>query len=203
MNNQKIVTEFTAAVRGYHVYRSYWVPQEKQQLLCYHEKDNPFDRFAIKVCVSNEKTVGHLPMEIYRPTKFFLDRGATASATLSSTHYRRSPIVKGGLEIKCIVRVEIPYGTINQEITKKYIEIINKNYCEPKEEVILGSFVENIVELELPSTAATSSARPIFEKETHKKCENSNNRDMQTFFPNANVDDVVDMRIDPIIIIDD
>ena len=92
---------------------------------------------------------------------------------------------------------------LNQEITKKYIEIINKNYCEPKEEVILGSFVENIVELELPSTAATSSARPIFKKETHKKCENSNNRDIRTFFPNANVDDVVDMRIDPIIIIDD
>ena len=107
-------------------------------------------------------------MEIYRPTKFFLGRGATASATLSSTHYRRSPIVKGGLEIKCIVRVEIPYGAINQEITKKYIQIINKNYCEPKEEVILGSFVENIVELELPSTAATSSAPPIFERDTQE-----------------------------------
>ena len=122
---------------------------------------------------------------------------------MSAPHYRRSPFVKGSLEIKRIVRVEIPYGTINQEITKKYIEIINKNYCEPKEEVILGSYVENIVELELPSTAATSSARPIFEKETHKKCENSNGRNIRTFFPNANVDDVVDMRIDPIIIIDD
>ena len=69
--------------------------------------------------------------------------------------------------------------------------------------MILGSFVENIVKLELPSTSATSSARPIFEKETHKKCENSNNRDIRTLFPNANLDDVVDKRIDPIIIIDD
>ena len=103
--------------------------------------------------------------------RYLVQRNSTASAMLSSTHYCRSSIVKGGLEIKCIVSVEIPYGTINQEITKKYIEIINKNYCEPKEEVILGSFVENIVELELPFTAATSSARPIFEKQEVRKFE--------------------------------
>ena len=73
MNNQKIVTEFTAAIRGYDVYHRYWVPQEKQQLLCYHEKDKPFDRFAIKVCVSNEKIVDYLPMEIcnFRGSKKF------------------------------------------------------------------------------------------------------------------------------------
>ena len=42
--------EFTAAVRGYHYYRKYWHPPEGQILDCHKEPNNPFDRFAIKVC---------------------------------------------------------------------------------------------------------------------------------------------------------
>ena len=50
-----------------------------QVLNCYHEKNNAFDRFAIMVCKigKDETAVGHLPMEILRVTKFFIDRGGS------------------------------------------------------------------------------------------------------------------------------
>ena len=106
--------EFTAAVRGYHYYRRYWAPQPSQKLNCFYEPDNPFDQFAIKVCeVGHENPVGHLPREISRATKFFLDRGAHITVTLASEHYRRSPIVQGGMEIACKVTASIPGTCVN------------------------------------------------------------------------------------------
>ena len=47
--------------------------------------------------------MNHLPLEISGFTKFLLDRGATITVTLSSAHYRRSPLVQGGLEIPGVV----------------------------------------------------------------------------------------------------
>ena len=58
--------------------------------------------------------VGHLPMEISQVTKYFLDRGANVSAKLTSMHYRRSPLVQGGIENPCVVTVSMPGTVINQ-----------------------------------------------------------------------------------------
>ena len=44
------VFEFSAAGRGYHYYRRFWIPQNNQIHECFFETHNPFDRFAIKVC---------------------------------------------------------------------------------------------------------------------------------------------------------
>ena len=87
--------KFTAAVRGFHFYKKFWSPEPEQVLKCLHEVDNPFDMFAVKVCLTtdDEMIVGHLPMEISRITKFLIDRGANVSAKLTSTNYRRSPLV--------------------------------------------------------------------------------------------------------------
>ena len=88
------VFEFTGAVRGYHYYRRFWTPKTSQKLYCFYEPDNPFDVFAIKVCEEGKtEPVGHLPREISRPTKFFIDRGATIKVILTSEHYRRSPLI--------------------------------------------------------------------------------------------------------------
>ena len=101
--------QFSAVVGGFHYYRKSWLPQPKQALNCFHEKINTFDRFAIKVCEKGKnEIVGHLPMKISRVTKFLLDRGANVSAKFTSTHYRRSPLVQGGIEIPCVVTVFIP-----------------------------------------------------------------------------------------------
>ena len=56
------VFEFTCAVRGFHVYLKFWIPEKGQLLNCLHESGNEFDPFTIKVCQRNsEKPVRHLP----------------------------------------------------------------------------------------------------------------------------------------------
>ena len=39
---------FSAAARGFHFYRRAWVPTESEKLKCTHDKNNPFNDFAIK-----------------------------------------------------------------------------------------------------------------------------------------------------------
>ena len=69
--------EYHTDVRGFHVYRSIWLPKESQVLSCSHEVDNMYDLFAIKTCVKDEsgkeQIVGHLPLELSRVTKYLLD----------------------------------------------------------------------------------------------------------------------------------
>ena len=77
-----------------------------EHLSCTHELGNMFDMFAIKTCQGN-RTVGHLPMEISRATKFLLDRNAIVTTQLRSSRFRRSPLVQGGLEIPCTATVEM------------------------------------------------------------------------------------------------
>ena len=137
-NTEKI--EFSSAVAGYHHYRNTWFPQKSEVLDCYDEFENTFDMFAIKTCKSNGQIVGHLPREISRVTKFLLDCGAVEQATLSTTHYRRSPLVQGGLEIACKVSVKMP-GTIKNHQMDRYFELVRSLYTGPKNEVILGSFL--------------------------------------------------------------
>ena len=125
---------FSAAVRGFHFYRRAWVPTESEKLKSVHDKNNPFDNFAIKTMNNSVHTVGHLPMELSGITKLLNGRGARVEAQLSSTSYRRSPLIQGGLEIPCDGIVTIP-GTIdNQLICEKHVE--------PKEEVIVACFLE-------------------------------------------------------------
>ena len=100
----------------------------KDQILeCFFETHNPFDCFAIKVCkVGNENAVGHLPREISRITKFFMDRGAIVSAQLTSEHYRRSRIVQGGMEIACKVTVKILGTCVNILLMEKYKQLVQQ-----------------------------------------------------------------------------
>ena len=73
MTNTLKVTEFSAAVKGYHYYGSIWFPEKEEQLDCSHDFGNVFDVFAIKTCKPDGTVVGHLPREISRATKFLLD----------------------------------------------------------------------------------------------------------------------------------
>ena len=40
--------EFTAAIRGYHVYQKFWQPELNETLVCIHERGNEFDAFSVK-----------------------------------------------------------------------------------------------------------------------------------------------------------
>ena len=113
MPNEKIF-EFTTAVHRVHYYRRCCVLKPSQKLNYFYEPDNSFDEFAIKVCEErHEVPVGHLPREISRATKFFIDRGANITVTLTSNHYRRSPLVQSGMEIACKVTASIASTCIN------------------------------------------------------------------------------------------
>ena len=119
---------FDAAVRGYHFYRKYWRPSLSQKLDCDHEPENAFDQFAKKMFIKengSEKIVRHLPREISRPTKFLLARGAVIHAEISSVKYRRSPLVRCGLELSCIVFVSMPPTVLNENLISRYKSLLH------------------------------------------------------------------------------
>ena len=109
-------------------------------------------------------------MEISRVTKFLLDRGANVSAKLTSTHYRRSPLVQGGIEIPCVVTVSMPGTVINQLLMERYKQLVETLYTEPKEEEILGTFLqlENTGEQDLDPVAPKQKKKPKCPPESEK-----------------------------------
>ena len=73
--------------------------------------------------------VGHLSLEISWFAKFLLDCGDTITATLRSTHCRRSPLVQRGLEIPCVVNAKL-IGTkknISVQSIWKWFKLIMQN----------------------------------------------------------------------------
>ena len=138
---------FNCAIPGYQVYRNIWQPKFFSKLQCYHVSDNDYYLlFAIKTYQDAEfyqEVVGHLRLRISRFSKFLLDRGTKVTATHSSTHYQRSPLVEGGLEIPCVVNSKLIGTKKNTEISAKYLEIVKTRYTEPSfdENVIICSFL--------------------------------------------------------------
>ena len=122
--------EFPTAVCGFHYYKKYWDPVESECLDCAHEKENPYDYFTIKTCQRVGKTVGHLPMETSQPTKYLLDRGARITATLTSESHYTYPLVQGGLEIPCLIKVYMPRTVKNNQIISMFQEMIEALYQE-------------------------------------------------------------------------
>ena len=112
--------EFTAAVRGYHYYRRFWVPKISQWLNSFGP-DNPFDQFATKVCEEkgHKIPVGHLQREISRATKYLIHRGGNITVKMNE-HYRRYLLVQGRMEIECKVKASIPCTCINLLLIERY-----------------------------------------------------------------------------------
>ena len=175
---------FTCAVRGYHYYRAVWEPKVNEILNCSHEQNNVFDRFAIKTTKENHNNqiVGHLPMEVSRVIKYLIDRGAEVTAQLTSTNYRRSPLIQGGLEIPCVVVAKMNgYSARNQMILQKFEQLVNDLYAEPKNEEIVGSFLVPVTRnrLDDPQDIRTPPAKKIPKRKSSDvpKC-----RDIRSFF---------------------
>ena len=167
-----------SAIRGYHVYRKVWDPSEEEFLECLHEPGNMFDLFAIKTCQGAERRiVGHLPMEISRPTKFLLDRGAIIKSKLTGKKYQRSPLVQGGLEIPCSLIIEMLDTVTNNRLTEKYVELVNDLYKEPIEPAIVGTFTK-----ESPAGKPTLKGEKRVAK---KNLSSSKSLDIRKFFRDA------------------
>ena len=65
------------------------IEQEGGWLNCFHEENNPYDVFSIKICTSGPKIINYLAMEISQITKFIIQRGAIVITKVTGTHYRR------------------------------------------------------------------------------------------------------------------
>ena len=139
------VHTFTAGVRGLHYYHRFWRPKENEKLHCFYEPGNVFDQFAIKTADERGETVGHLPKEISLVTKYFLDRGISVHCKLTSRHYHCSPLVQGGLEIKCDLVINSRATVLQSRLTARYLELIQNLYTEPVEERVMGELVFNFV----------------------------------------------------------
>ena len=75
MSKENILT-VQSAIRGFHVYKSIWQPEESEKLMHEHEENNKYDLFAIKVCRPfDRKIAGHVLIEILRITRFIMALG--------------------------------------------------------------------------------------------------------------------------------
>ena len=82
----------------------------------------------------NGEIVGHLLKEISRITKYLLDRCASMYCTLSSEHYRRSPLGQGRLKIECQVAIETRATMLQARLTRRYLDLVKDLYTEPAED---------------------------------------------------------------------
>ena len=118
-------------------------------------------------------------MEISQVTKFLLDKGANVSVKLTSMHYRRSPLVQGGIEIPCLVTVSMPGTLINQLLMERYKQLVETLYTELKEEEILETFLqlENTGKQDLVLVATKQKKKPKCPPESDK-----NKKDIRSYF---------------------
>ena len=152
MTQKSIV--FSTAVKGIHVCKINWKPEEGEILECIHDENNAYDAFSIKVCKSNnaQSAVGHLPMEISRITKFILQRGAIVKAMVTGKCYRRSPLIQGGLQVPCLLTVAKPGSIMNHLLIAHYENLLGELYQEPKYEEIMDTFFSIIRENDFVET---------------------------------------------------
>ena len=112
--------------------------------------------------------------------KFLLNRGAKVTAQLTGTHYRRSPIFQGGLEIPCLVTVTIPGSIKGHMLIQRYQQMVEE-LLRSERRRIMESFLEQIVPTEdepRPKKKKTNST-------TKKTGKPKGYKDIRNFFQNA------------------
>ena len=120
--------EIACVIRGYHVYKRHWDPQEEDEFTVKHEPNNEHDRYAMAVLVvsnGSERVVGHLPREISRICCHFTLHGGIITGKVTGRR-RRTPRESGGLEIPCIIRIFHP----RRATIEKAKRLINTNYTD-------------------------------------------------------------------------
>ena len=165
-------------MRGFHHYRHHFHPGPDQILNCFHEHNNSFHRFAIKFCeAGKEEKIGHIPMEISRVTKYFMDRGCNCYSSVNGGSLPKITFSTRRLEIPCKITVTISGTVSNLLCKKKYKNIVTGRYIEPKNEEIMGSFIQAINDAPLPVPAFTKK-----KKVEKKKTDNARHKDIRDFF---------------------
>ena len=92
-------------MRRFHFYKDVWTPTLHKCLQTRQELGNLEDEYAIAVCKADaasldSRIVGHVPREFSKPFWYFLQNDGEITCEITGSR-RRSPLVKGGLEIPC------------------------------------------------------------------------------------------------------
>ena len=97
--------EMKCSSRGFHEYHRLWTPRIRQSLTVQPEFWNVYDPYALALLTKLAETilemdiVGHLPREISRFCRYFINYRGKMEAGVTDINYRRSPIPSGRLEI--------------------------------------------------------------------------------------------------------
>ena len=119
-----VTLRFLCGLRGYHVYRSVWTPKSQEVFDARQESNNLYDRYAIAAwkrasAHDPDKVVGHVPNEFSRFTWFIIAHGTIVTARVVSLKHRRSPLIRGGLEIPIKVCVVMANSDENKQTLDK------------------------------------------------------------------------------------
>ena len=124
------------AARGFHEYRKIWAPTINQKLIVKPQTRNLFDPYAIGLFtkirgkIEPLSLVGHLPREISRFSKFYLEYGGNMKASVRNVKFRRSPLPQGGLEIP--ITLTILQNNASLTVYNKMQEFMMEYYVEPE-----------------------------------------------------------------------
>ena len=124
-------------------------------------------------------------MEISRITKFIPQRGARVQATVSGKHYRRSPLIQGGIEVPCLVTVTISGSIMNHLLIARYETLLGELYLKPKDEEIMGTFLSVIRENDFAGTNQCTLCEASSSIKNKRKAE-VQSRDIRDLFRKKN-----------------
>ena len=122
--------------------------------------------------------------EISRITKFILDRGAVCTLKIRGQHYRRSPLVQGGLEVPCEITISMIGSVVNHLLLVRYEKLLKELYTEPKEEEIVATFL-SLEPNKLAEREQSTRQRPT----VARKSKGVSSRDIRDMLKNGNKKD--------------
>jgi len=91
-----------------------WQSRISEELPCKQEPGNAHDSFAVSVC-KNDDIVGHIPRTILPACYMFLGKpGSSIKFTVTGPRRYSRDMLKGGLEVSCIVEFKGSSEEINK-----------------------------------------------------------------------------------------
>ena len=97
-------------------------------------------------------------------------------------HYRRSPLVQGGLEVPCELTIAMIGSVVNHLLLFRYESLFKELYVEPEDEEIVGTFLSLAQHANEIGEIAETEPRPRQPKPNRQKKKEVNSRDIRDMF---------------------
>ena len=101
-----------SVARGYHVYKTIWMPNQGDIFNTRIKERNIHDRYAVAIVVDTN-IVGHVPRKFSKMVYYFIRNGGTVTGSVCGRRKRSTQHMKG-LEIPCIYE----FSSSKKNITK-------------------------------------------------------------------------------------